>query len=69
MDLARRVGSNERSLTELFRRRLGFPVFTWLREERHKQACDLLLSKDWDIGEIAATIGYSNAAAVAIRIS
>jgi len=61
--LARRVGSNERSLTELFRRRLGLPVFAWLREERHKRACDLLLSTDWDIGEIAAIVGYGNAAA------
>lgn len=63
VDLARRVGSNERSLTELFRRHLGMPVFAWLREERHKRACDLLLSTDWEIGEIAARVGHGNAAA------
>jgi DNA-binding response OmpR family regulator len=65
VDLARRAGSNERGLTELFRRRLGLPVFAWLREERHRRACDLLLSTDRDIGEIAADVGYSNAAAFA----
>ena len=63
VDLARRVGSNERSLTEIFRRRLGLPVFAWLREERHKRACELLLDTDWDIGWIAVEIGYTNAAA------
>jgi len=40
------VGGNERGLTELFRRRFGMPVFAWLREERHKRACGLLLSTD-----------------------
>ena len=63
VELARRVGSNERSLTELFRRRLGLPVFAWLREERHKRACEVLLSTDWDMIEIAAVVGYGNAAA------
>ena len=63
VELARRVGSNERSLTELFRRRLGLPVFAWLREERHKRACELLLTTDWDMTEIAAVVGYGNAAA------
>lgn len=63
--LARRVGSNERSLTELFRRHLGLPVFAWLREERHKRACDLLLAEGPDIGEIAERVGYANAAAFA----
>ena len=62
VDLARRVGSNERSLTELFRSRLGLPVFAWLREERYRQACHLLLATEWDIGVVAATVGYGNAA-------
>jgi DNA-binding response OmpR family regulator len=65
VDLARQVGSNTRSLTELFRRHVGLPVFGWLREERHKRACDLLLSADHQIGEIAASVGYANAAAFA----
>lgn len=63
VELARRVGSNERSLTDLFRRRLGLPVFAWLREERHKRACDLLLSTTCDMIGIAANVGYGNAAA------
>lgn len=62
VELARRVGSNERSLTELFQRQVGMTVFAWLREERYRQACHLLLSTDWDIGVVAATVGYGNAA-------
>jgi DNA-binding response OmpR family regulator len=39
-ELARRIGTNERTLTELLRRRFGRPVFAWLREERFGRACD-----------------------------
>jgi DNA-binding response OmpR family regulator len=63
VELARRVGTNERLLTEQFRRRFGLPVFAWLREERHKRACELLLTTDLGIGAIAIEIGYGNAAA------
>jgi DNA-binding response OmpR family regulator len=62
VDLARRVGSNERSLTELFRSHHGMPVFAWLREERYRHACHLLLSSDWDVGVVGAMVGYGNAA-------
>jgi DNA-binding response OmpR family regulator len=62
LELARRSGTNERILTELFRRHHGMPVFAWLREERYRRACDLLLSTKLSIGEIADAIGYVNAA-------
>jgi DNA-binding response OmpR family regulator len=63
--LARRIGTNERSLTALFRRRLGMPVFAWLREERYRQACEWLLATERDIGDIAAAVGYATPAAFA----
>lgn len=62
VELARRVGSNERSLSELFRIRFGMPVFAWLREERLRRACHLLLSTEWEVGVIATEVGYTNAA-------
>ncbi|TAN48316.1 MAG: response regulator transcription factor [Methylococcaceae bacterium] len=65
VELARQVGTNERSLTELFRRRLGMPVFAWLREERWRKACELLLESDKDIAVIAVAVGYANPAAFA----
>jgi DNA-binding response OmpR family regulator len=64
-ELARRIGTNERTLTELFRHRLGRPVFAWLREERFGRACDLLLGGEQDIGGIAGEVGYASAAAFA----
>jgi len=62
-ELARRAGSNERTLTELFRQRFGLPVFAWLREERYRRACELLLTTELAIGDIAAQVGYDSAAA------
>jgi DNA-binding response OmpR family regulator len=65
MELARMAGTNERSLTQLFRSRLGMPVFAWLREERHRKACSLLLETGYDMTQIATAIGYANASAFA----
>jgi DNA-binding response OmpR family regulator len=63
VELAHRVGTNERKLTELFRLHMGMPVFAWLREERYRKACELLRESDRDIGEIAVEVGYATPAA------
>jgi len=61
--LAARLGTNERRLSEDFRRHTGLPVFGYLREERHRRACELLLATDTAIGLIAEQVGYTSAAA------
>lgn len=61
--LAARVGTNERRLSEEFRRHTGLPVFGFLREERHRRACELLLATSTAIGLIAEQVGYTSAAA------
>jgi DNA-binding response OmpR family regulator len=63
VELARRIGSNERTLTERFRRQLGVPVFAWLREERFRRACDLLATTGQGVAEIATAVGHTNASA------
>lgn len=63
VDLARRAGTNERTLTELFRRRFGMPVFAWVREERFRRAADLLLDTELQVGQIASDVGYASTAA------
>ncbi|MEY4194089.1 MAG: hypothetical protein RLZZ226_457, partial [Pseudomonadota bacterium] len=37
----------------------------WLREERHRKACSLLLETGYDMTQIATAIGYANASAFA----
>lgn len=66
VELAHKVGINERSLTELFRRHCNMPVFAWLREVRFQRACQLLLETEWDIGQIANAVGYVNQAAFTV---
>lgn len=61
--LAAQLGTNERRLSEEFRRQTGLPVFGFLREERHRRACELLLATDTAIGLIAEQVGYTSAAA------
>ncbi|MCV2368753.1 hypothetical protein LNV07_11710 [Paucibacter oligotrophus] len=44
-ELAHAVASNERSLSEVFHQNTGLSVFEFLRLERFRAACDLLLHK------------------------
>lgn len=60
-ELAHKVGTNERRLTELFRESTGMPVFAWLREERFLIACRLLTESDIEIQQIADHVGYGSA--------
>ncbi|RYG14615.1 MAG: response regulator transcription factor [Burkholderiales bacterium] len=63
VELAHELGTNERRLTEEFRRHAGMPVFEFLRQERHRRACELLLHSDRNIGTIAAEVGFQSMAA------
>ena len=62
-ELAHAVGSNERSLTEAFRRHTGLAVFEFLRQQRFRGACELLLHSRMPIGQIATAMGFQSAAA------
>jgi DNA-binding response OmpR family regulator len=59
-DLAHRVGTNERKLTELFRQQFGMSVFDYLCELRLDTGRRLLESTDTPVSLIAETVGYQN---------
>lgn len=61
-DLAHEVGTNERRLTEAFRRKIGKAVFDYVRTERHRKACDLLLHSTQSVATIAQATGFGTAA-------
>jgi CheY-like chemotaxis protein/AraC-like DNA-binding protein len=60
--LARRLGTNEKRLTEAFQDAYQLTVFGWLREQRLKLARQLLAQTDTPITDIAAHCGYGSAA-------
>jgi CheY-like chemotaxis protein len=60
--LARILGTNEKKLNEAFRAVLSMPVFTWLREERMRQARQLLAHTETAIRETGEHVGYPNPA-------
>lgn len=60
--LARLVGTNEKRLNQAFVDCYDLPVFGWLREERMRQACELLTTADTAIGSIGDYLGFSSAA-------
>ncbi len=62
-ELAHAIGTNERRLTHEFRRYTGFAVFEYMREERHRRACELLLHSQTPINLIAEQVGYQAIAA------
>jgi DNA-binding response OmpR family regulator len=59
--LAERVGTSERRLSEIFRRRLGTTVFAWVREARLREARRLLADTSMDVQEIARAVGFRGA--------
>ncbi len=63
VDLAHAVGTNERRLTDEFRRHTGMAVFEFLRQERYRTACELLLHSVMSVGSIATTVGFQSVAA------
>ena len=60
--LAKILGTNEKRLNQAFQDGFAMPVFGWLREERLRQARDLLASTETPIGDIAEYLGYSSPA-------
>lgn len=60
--LSRQLGCNEKRLNQVFQEHLGMTVFVWIREERLRQARNLLLSTAMPIATIAAHLGYSSQA-------
>jgi DNA-binding response OmpR family regulator len=60
--LAKILGTNEKRLNQAFQDGFAMPVFAWLREERLRQARDLLASTETPIADIAEYLGYSNPA-------
>lgn len=60
-ELARRVGTNEKKLTELFRRRFGMTVFEYLVDLRLETARRQLEKTGLQIQLIASGAGFGNA--------
>ena len=63
VDLAHAVGTNERRLTDEFRRHTGMAVFEYLRQERYRAACEMLLHSELNVGSIATAVGFQSVAA------
>lgn len=61
--LAHEVGTNARRLTTEFRQHTGMAVFEYLRLQRQRKACELLLHTELAVGTIGLRTGYSSAAA------
>ena len=61
-ELARKVGTYEKKLSQAFRKQLGKTVFEYLRDERVRMAQHLLDDTTLSITDIAAETGFSNPA-------
>lgn len=61
-ELAKVLGTNEKRLNQAFQAHFSMPVFAWLREERLRQAKELLTSSLTPIAYIAEYLGYSSPA-------
>ncbi len=58
--LARMIGTNEKRLNQAFQNGFAMPVFAWIREERLRQACELLSTSEIPISIIAEHLGFSS---------
>lgn len=61
-ELASAVGTNTKRLNEAFRKCVGVTVFEYLREERMKEACNLLIDTELEIQAVAVALGFSSGA-------
>lgn len=61
-ELARLTGTNTKRLNAAFKHCSGMTVFEYLREERMKEACQLLRNTALSVGEIACRVGFSGSA-------
>ena len=60
-ELAHRVGTNARRLTEVFREQVGMTVFDYLEDLRLERARHLLRNSELQIQLITERVGYRNA--------
>ena len=60
--LARLVGTNTKRLNAAFKACAGVTVYEYLREERMKEARQLLRNTGYSINEIAVQVGFSSSA-------
>lgn len=60
--LAKILGTNEKYLNQAFRDKFDVPIFAWLREERLRQARELLALTETPISNISEHLGYSSGA-------
>lgn len=58
IELARRVGLNDRKLNQGFRHLFGTTVFGYLQQYRMEQAQLLLQDRELSVAKVAATVGY-----------
>lgn len=61
-ELARKVGTYEKKLSQVFRLQTGLTVFAFIREERIRRASQLLAETDMGMQDIADLIGFQSAA-------
>lgn len=60
--LARQLRTNPKRLNEAFRNCVGITVFSYLREERMRQACALLADTPLEVQTIALELGFTSGA-------
>lgn len=60
-ELAKRVGMNEYKLKKGFRELFGMTIFELVRQKKMEKALLYMEAAQLNIGEIAASVGYSNA--------
>ncbi len=66
LDLARRIGLNDRKLKQGFRQVFGTTVFGYLHRYRMQQAQQLLLMPSATIASVAQNVGYRNTEAFSV---
>lgn len=60
-EIAARVGVSAHQLSNIFRSQLGTTVFVWIREERLRQARQMLADTALDVQQIASAVGFRGA--------
>lgn len=61
-EMARKIGTHARQLSDDFKSITGKHIQHWLQEQRMEQACHLLLKTEIDISRVAEDVGYTSVA-------
>ena len=59
-EVAKKIGTHARQLSNDFNSITGKHISHWLQEKRMEQACHFLLKTDFDIGRVAEHVGYTS---------